>query len=391
MSKAPKPAKAGRKKSLFVQKIHCPYCFELVHPGDCPIVCGRDGAVLEAAPKGMQRLRSRFRIKPLTGPIYTQVQARRQCPNPRCLKLWPTAYELTENHIIAILGSHGAGVTTSHAVLIHELRQSRVLQAIGATAFSPIDDDTERHYSVYESLYQEKRVFQGTVPAQLKGGVDDPLIFQLHFPASSGRKQARTVNLFFYDPATEDVQEEAKLVEFVRFIFHASAMLLLADPLGVPAFKKAIDPIHHYLISGERPENFFSRVIRIYERYHGGQPIALPLAITVPKSDFLEAFDPGRRSIFFAKPAYEDPAAPKRRWLEEFEKVGQDVQRLLTTTGETALLLWGNHQKRVSYFATALTGHPPTPGTADYPAIEPIRVLEPLLWILWQLGVIEIK
>lgn len=371
-------------------KQRCPYCFELIHPGDCAIFSERDGTVVAPAPQGLKQLISRFRIEDLTGPFYTLRQSVRQCPN--CSHPWPRGYEFSENHIIAILGSRAAGVSTSIPILIQELRKSQILQALGAISFSAIDQSTEASYEAsYGSLLRDKQVLPPTQP----GFPPEPLIYQLRFATGSSGKRARTVNLLFYDAATEDVEKVIALLACSRFIFHASAVIFLADPTGMPGIRNHINQEHHqlYPYPAEQPEALFNRVVGLYDQYHGGKPfsIPLPLAITIPKSDFLEAFDPGRRSVLFAKPAYTDPAAPRRRWLEEFEKVNSEVRRVLNATGETALLHWSTTLKRAHFFAIAPTGHPPNRETATYPAIEPIRVLEPLLWILWQLGVIEIK
>jgi hypothetical protein len=104
------------------------------------------------------------------------------------------------------------------------------------------------------------------------------------------------------------------------------------------------------------------------------------------KSDLLQHLQrPGQTYTFLHEPApgqYID--------LKDHQTVEREVKDILEQYGDRPLLSVANAFSHVGLFAVAPTGHPPN-DKGIYPAVEPIRCLDPLLWILWKLKFIDAR
>jgi hypothetical protein len=364
------------------EKVLCPFCFKRYHPSECAVVSGLDGSELLPARTKMKEFFRKVMGQPLGGDLYDRLP-RYQCPNPACLKVWPKDVELAENHIIAIVGATCAGITTYITSLIHALMSIQpAQQAMGVLRIGPLSEDVEKAYSFYhEELIVNHRAFMGTVPALLKGGIDPPLIYRLHFPP--GAVVRRPVYLYFYEKGGY-ITEEQSLVEYSKYLFHASAIIFLADPFCMPNIKKHIHKAYWPMMVGRtHPADILYNLVKLYESRLRAK-LTISIAVTVSKSDMLRFADPNKQTCLFDTPGYcrPDIAGPLRRqeWEQEWQRVDQDTRRILQLCGEGQHFAWLEPYEKVSFFAMAATGHPPTPGTCDYPGFDPIRVLDPLLW-----------
>jgi energy-coupling factor transporter ATP-binding protein EcfA2 len=362
-------------------KVTCPYCFQEAHPNECAIVSGVDGRVLKEAPKGLMR----FPTGP--HPLPSDLLPRYQCPNQQCLKAWPDGIDQTDNHFIALVGTPACGKSTYLAMLLDTLAHFEGVQrAMGVASVAPSTEDDERRYAPFrDSLIKDHRPFQGTVP--VREGIEEPVIYRLDF--APGKSKRRPLYLYFYDISGEDMAEEKNAVQYAQCFSHASAIILLADPFAMPNVHKFIHKSYYpSVLPQTNPSEVLFRVVELYER-RVRHKLNIPLAIAFSKSDLLRVFDPHTQSSLFVTPNYYHPAYDQPLQVKELEQTSADVQKLLQTVGDTDLVTWTAQFPKVGFFAVSATGWPPNPGTYDYPDVVPLRVLDPVLWVLLQLGVIQ--
>jgi hypothetical protein len=366
-------------------RVLCPYCFGTYYPHECAIVSELDGSILKAPPKGLAKLRQQFgEPLPLGGDLYDK-RPRYQCPG--CARNWPEGIELAENHIIAVIGGTGAGVHTYLAVAIDQLlNNKRIQQAIGVLRIKAASAKVERyHLSHHEALIKQQEVLAATPPAAMMGGPADPLIYCIEFPHNA----RKPVYLYFYPAANEDMVLEANSLEYARFMFHASGIIMMADPYAMPNMRKYIHPqFYPPVLPITSPSEILLQVIHLYETRLRAK-LNIPIAVTISKSDMVQFADPQRRSSLFATPSYLNPQLSSRIQRQDLEAVREHVRKLLELYGDADLVSLSEMYEQVGYFAVAATGWPPDFRIQQYPDIDPIRVLDPLLWILWKLGVIE--
>ncbi len=373
------------------RKLTCPLCFESFHPGNCPIVSQKPatyGTVLKPAPAGsISKIISRFWITKPTGRKYALELATRRCPH--CSKHLPSNIERADNYIIALVGGNYSGKSHYIAVLIDQLKQMQ--QVVGASVLEEnqtIEDTYKRDY--YDPLFNKQTMFAGTI----QGREYNPLVYTLDFSVNQNSSRSRPVNLIFYDVAGEDIAQHVRMVDYARFVLHANAIIFLADPLTMPAIENRILPTYRKpnLAIIRRSSEVLAWVVQQYERFHGTEGrVSIPVAITLSKSDLLQYIKRQPQWAFFTSPAYSDLHDGGRPRRQDFDAVNSDVVELLTNYGDPALLQLRPKFENAHFFAVSATGWPADPQTGQFPAIDPIRVLDPLLWVLSELEIIRIE
>lgn len=378
-------------------KIRCPYCREKFHPGDCAIVSTTNrGKVLRQAPTPgtMEYRKSRTWIEELTGPEYTAELARRECPH--CGKLLFEGIETCENINIAIVGDTSSGKTHYIAVLIDQLKRGTLIQnGNGTVRLMHLNKYTSETYMdrYYRPILQERSVVPGTA----KGMYDaagkpirsEPLVYQLAMDESSSG--TRAINLLLYDISGEDVADHIALVQFGEHVLRADAIIYLADPFAMMNLRQQL-PGHLQSsspVTQRTAHEVLSTVMFRLEQYNKirpGEEISIPTAIVLSKSDLLQYTIPRSEQPKFwlmYKPTYDG-----RAHIEHLKRIDQEVRYCLQMYGENALLQISRRFLDVSFFAISATGNAPD-GNGKYSRIEPLRCLDPFIWVLWKLGYIQ--
>ncbi|GCE31233.1 hypothetical protein KDA_67170 [Dictyobacter alpinus] len=370
-------------------KVVCPSCGTDFYPGSADIVSGLNpNNVMQTAPThNVLKVLSRFWITATKGRKYTRQLAGRQCPNTDCKRVLPYNIERAKSYTIAIIGDGSAGKSHYIASCIHLLKQRQALQLIGCSRIVG--------WGKTEAIYQSKfyqPVFGNLQPIPLtpraRSEINEPLIYELIFKKEAWWKPAKSVNLFFYDASGEDLAEQDRMVQYSSYVLNASAIIFLADPLTMPNIVKALPSD---LKPGAIRERSSSEVLnRITETFRMGQgldagaSIDIPVAIALSKADLLKYVV---RSQEATTQFLRETTSTNRLNTADFATINEEVQKLILRVGDKVLVQSSELFNTASFFAVSATGWAPDKG--KYPAIEPLRCLDPLLWILWKLNVIE--
>jgi hypothetical protein len=305
------------------------------------------------------------------------------------------------NHrVIAVIGARDAGKTHFIAVLINELRK-RAPQLMSATLSSQ-GDETRNLYAqyYYSPLYEKKTLLPPTDRALRNPLVRKPLFYRLEFnrhlswlPAIRWR---RAVNLVFFDAAGEDITEERTLSLHCRYVWNAAALVFLLDPLS-------FEGVYHRLQGearastqreGGSPLDNVDRLVDVLEKHGGlapGKPVQMPVAFTLTKLDALaprpnEPNEPepliDAKSPLLQPGTHEQGVEP-----DEFERITHEVRSHIGSWQHGLLGHLDKKFPKAGFFAVSSLGSPPNGTSAPTPA--PLRVEDPLLWILWRLGYVQ--
>jgi hypothetical protein len=365
-----------------LRKNVCPICGEDYYPGNCAIV-SNSGQVLQEAHTGFL---ARAFVTPLEGRKLIKARAQRQCPY--CGGRLPPNDDYVKNYTIAIVGDSVSGKSHYLASCIHQLKQDHALQVIGCSSVIGQGNTDENYYNTYYlPIYLNRQKILATQP----GIRYDPLIYELVFPERSALQPAKTVNLLFYDSSGEDIIEQNNMVVYSQYILNASAIIFLADPMQMPGVVKAL-PNHLKptpdLVRRLTTSEVLNRVLETFkrsQRIRPGQKLKTPIAITVSKSDLLKFVAKGRQSPLFLN----DNVYANQLDLPKFDYISNEVQAFLYSAGDRVLLRSSELFEDVCFFAVSATGWPPDDQGA-FPPLEPVRCLDPLVWALWRLGIINV-
>lgn len=366
----------------------CPACFNEIYLGECRILSGKtSGKVLKTPSKGWF---SRMHVEPLDGRAYTLELARRECP--ACLYLLPPNIERVPSITLVVVGDNLSGKSHYIASLIYQLKTEWLTNATGFARFSCLTQDVEQYYirEYFEPLFTQQRVLQKTNLAT--NPYAKPLIYNLTV-GQSRRHPTTEANLIIYDAAGEDFVSEARLVEFSGFVLNTTAFIFVADPFTMtpifqffpPDLQDNLRPVFS-LLRGSRAAERLSDIISVYERFHkepkGASLPNTPIAVMVSKSDLFKSFNPPDMYRFMTNPSY-----GKGIDLQDIDTVDGEVRQLLQKYQQGDLLRATDRFKRLKFFATSSTGAPPDEN-GQLAHVEPCRCLDPVLWILHQLGII---
>ncbi len=365
-------------------KCTCPSCFNEIDLADCRILSGRtSGKVLKDRPKGM--LAHVRKIEPLHGQYYTLELAHRECPE--CGYLLPENIENVPSIILVVVGDVFSGKSHYIASFIHQLKTEWTSNSSGFARFICLTQDIEKIYirDYFEPLFTHQKVLHQTQVGTSQYA--HPLIYKL--ATNSSPKRLTTVaNLMIYDTSGEDFEDESRLVNVARFALNTNAFIFIADPFTMQPFFSTLSPTMQTVIRGRRAAERLSYIISMYERYRGrgegGSLPDVPIAVMVSKSDmFKPPIQPKNYSFMSNPPNYGNGID-----LNDLNIVDFEVRELLKTYHQSDLFAATHMFRRIKFFATSATGESPD-ANGDFAHIEPIRCLDPVLWILHQLGIIR--
>lgn len=366
---------------LYIKR-RCPKCLKEFYPGDCQIVSGINGNVLKDAPKGAKQHLSRIKPEPLTGK-YVLDLAYRRCPNPQCGYQLPSNIESVENINIAIIGDVSAGKTHFIAVLIHLIQQGLFHKADSFAALNCLTKNVEAEYNrdVIRPLFQDR---QSPPKTRMATEIPAPLIYQLNI-SPTPRHPERRVNLILWDAAGEDFVERERLVLFTPYVLNADAIIFLADPMSMDSIHEALPPFLQRRQVLRKSAEVLSTAVELIRSYRGAGKMSIPIAITLAKSDLLKHMTTLEKPYYFLqRPVYNGTLN-----LRDWDMVDQEVRKLLFDYNENMLVMTTGNFTKVRFFAVSATGYTPDRNNI-YPAIEPCRCLDPLLWLLYELDILHI-
>lgn len=378
----------------------CPYCFEQPQVADCPVVASvavptpaatkkalnRDGRILQICKGVLQRIWSPSR--PGSAPAQSLVT--RQCPH--CGGVLPHHLDDLDNEFVGIVGGSFSGKSHYIASLVRQIEQERALDAFGCVDFYPLVPKLSQDYvqRYYAPLYQRKEVIPEAQPV---AGSAEPLVYGLVFQRRKVSPRVKQINLILLDVAGDDLLDpQTKNEQLMRYIAGASGLVFLVDPFTIPALAEWI-PMH--LRRGEVGLESFrvlDAIAYVWQHYRGtraGQALPLPAAITLTKSDLLRYLvgNTGTRAAFLGRPNY----AGGYQALQ-LPQVNEEVKEVLQRYDGGGVLAKGALFRQTGYFAVSATGCAPDYGQnpPKFRFVQPTRCVDPLIWLLIQLKVIEV-
>lgn len=408
----------------------CLYCFERFHLSRAPLrdispkAVGQEDEVLanffgipprtmgpvHPAPTGSSfwsRLGRRFYIPP------EQPDERRICPH--CHIFLPNKVangELT-SEMVAIVGARSSGKSNYFGVLI-KLLQKRYANEVG---FDILDVDTyipAQGQVSSNKLYQERygqhlfgidpKAVGQTFPVEtVKGTSQDPripLIYMLRFSKQLHQfftapfKHKIPIYLAFYDACGEEMLDKAVMEQFYRFIRRATGIIFLIDPFQYPGLYRQLpaEVQKQIPLIGTEPADVVDIVVRLFherERVRADSKIAVPVAFVLTKSDLLKHID---KAIHPGSPIARDSHHTGGFDAPDSQELSREVMQCIANWESSELVDKAkSFFHDYSFFAMSALGGQPDDGTNRLKTLSPLRVIDPLVWLLWRRGYLSLR
>ena len=275
--------------------------------------------------------------------------------------------------VFAITGQARAGKSVFFTCLIHHMRN--VLPKYFTCHCTSVDAQTGR---MFKHGLATPLLENGILPisALLKECPDMPLVFSF----SIGGEEPCEVNIVFFDPAGDsscmDIHNQ--------LMKSAKGVMLLVDPLSIPVFGKDLaeknDPDFDPLFFTEPVDDMGIMLLE--------HAVGMPIAVVLTKTDLLRAIahDGGHfdrlSAVFenFMHDGYFD--------LSEYEEIDTEIHDFLSDVCPNFFnALKKRYGSNLGFFGVSALGEKPVAGHVS--RVIPVRIAEPLLWLLYSTGLIS--
>lgn len=357
-----------------MDKIVCPYCFATTSKHLLHLRCQETCPTVEVfppsrrCPHGSEPVRSRF------------------CPE--CSGKLEYDYLNTEGRTIALIGASSAGKSTYIGVLVHELR-NKVGAAFNGMSLEFVGDQSRQRYEQDFGGPLYRKGLAPNMTMRVRRDLLPPaLLLTLKFPQPRrfGRASAiKPAMMTFFDTAGEDVDRGEDIGRLARYLDSAEGIILLVDPLQIPGVSASV-PGGAGGVGAAEQSKVVTLLAALLREQRGLPPtkrIKTPLAIALSKTDALNGMFPEHSPL---RRRHEHPGAyddsdgrhvhdEVRAWLQHWH--GAEFDNIVA-----------NNFSDYRYFGLSALGTPPDGRTLSAAGVHPLRVEDPLLWLLARFNLI---
>lgn len=312
---------------------------------------------------------------------------------PHCHNELPTYFHKAQSHIISIIGARASGKTHYITVLINELMKNGYKLKISTLPQDVGEDRNEVTTKRYQRLYKNPLINNKEELTKTAESTQAyyPLIYQISSD-KKGWNKMKSLYLAFYDTAGESFNDSQAVKKFANYVNNSSGIIFLLDTFQVPPVKKALEAKGLRVPSngGVEFRDVLTQLLGSFlkEGVVKNNAISkIPMALTFSKidevikkgllNDDLQDFIIRKNSEYLEKEIFSK---------EELEEVSNDMRSLLTIWEQKDFIveverIFSKH----AYFGVSALGSTPVGGKLNE-ELKPHRVLDPLLWILDNIG-----
>lgn len=407
----------GSKESTPVKppfySIVCPYCFEKFDPEEVVFrathIRDDDEAFMERIDDKLSKWRKRFNmgesyehavIDPNTIPdesrIYSEnvlvgivdrhgeTSRRRLCPH--CHNELPVVAGKIPSNIISIVGASQVGKSVFIASLVHTLLNSTAANFDAACV--PLTPDVSRRFKdrFSDPIFNRGQMVSATDPNEQM----EPFIFQFKFKD----EKKEPLMLVFFDVAGEGMTRRDYMELQAAHIKNSAGIMLLVDPLQIKTIREKIR-----LNQGEEQGEFSERydepmdvVSSLYENFIAHEPngkTSIPTAVVLTKSDMLQYLkEDDSEYIRSNSNVFRNISHKQFLNTNEFENINGEIERFLEKVDRPFKGAVDVYFIKKAFFAISSLGSNPVNRQLSG-VVTPIRVDEPFVWLLNQLGFVD--
>lgn len=300
----------------------------------------------------------------------------RICPNCKCQI--PFDQENQKNIFYAIAGVRGCGKTHYMTVLIDRMKELSNefewnIQGIG---------DTEEIYrtNYYNPLFKNHTTLEGTDPLSIRKDYD-VLSYRLKL------KNGKTIYLHFIDTAGEDVRDIRGTSAIGNYLSYAQGLIYIIDPTICDGVSDVVGSGHGADEDTDYISTFNSicQTIRSFNRIGDKKKIPIPLAIVMAKVDVLLREPKSQEemsALLGPESAINKPRVKGRFDEENSYAIDQEIRGYIGKYSSGQINQAAESEFKVSrFFGVSALGKDPEGKRID--KIEPLRVEDPILWLIY--------
>lgn len=391
-----------------MRRLICPYCFERIHRSQLVFRClNPDPAKCSPEPDTLLANYQRLNTPPKLGRVFPASGSFWRRPRvveclcgvktskllcPFCHNDLPRQFGATDVHTIALIGAKETGKSHYIAVLVNELT-NRIGMAFNAS-LNALDEETIRRYrqDFRRWIYVDKMTIPATITARQQGST---VRYPLNYRFSIKRRRWFPFNglhvssLAFFDTAGEDLDNIDRMSTETKYLANSDGIIFLLDPLQIPSVRHLLTNQTVLPQENTDPMEIVGRAATLIRDLRGLGPtdkIDIPVALAFSKIDVVRPlFDPG-------SPVHHASSHNGKFDRVDGEQMSENMRAHLSQWVGGGLDLFMQHNfEKYSYFGVSSLGSQPDQQGRLSSGVAPFRVEDPLLWILFKLGVVQGK
>ena len=307
---------------------------------------------------------------------------RRICPY--CHNLLPKFYGKNEIKFMSVIGITSSGKTVYLSQLIDNLEDD--LDKVGCSVI----------YSKEATDFRKKHIIRRGYPLPVGTVVRfiPPLYFTIQRPG-------RSVTLVTYDIAGEACADAEQVATYGKFIKNSDAIMMLIDPGQFKGLHASLESTTVQMSSDDSKASPTTVISAIHNAFMGvsSEQSPIPMATIISKSDVLMNLtdNSGDVLIPYQSMVRQDVTQTMNRSFNaaEYSNIEADITSMIISQYPALHTTITNNFARYGYFAVSALGCDVEEisdgsGTSWAPISDPIplRIEEPIFWILRQWGVI---
>lgn len=368
------------------KKFICPYCYEKHTEKECKYTCsytikttlGVKSCKYDEGHKENGLIKDKF------------IGKCKKCHEAKLFMYCPTKHEQGknweiperargDNFSIALIGAKQSGKSNYIAVLVNEIKKKMARSMECALMFCNQDTSDAYQNTYYKPLYESATTVKGT-----DANVDSkPLIYSIDFfdGKSKSHKIKNSITLSLYDTAGENLDKESTMLCNNQYIANANGIIVLLDPLQIPAVRKKLEGKMELPEKNSDITDILSRVIEIIRaRKKVKGSIDIPIALAFTKMDVLARYDIIPQESCLRE---ESEHLSRGAFIQsDFEATGLDIEALLENFMADEVVQFLKSFSSYACFGLSALGENPVGGVKLSGDPNPVRVLDPLLWLL---------
>ena len=309
---------------------------------------------------------------------------------PYCHNNLPSQFGSTDVHTIALIGAKESGKSHYIAVLVNELT-NRIGMAFNAS-LNALDEQTIRRYreDFRRYVYVDRVTIPTTASARQQGSsVRYPLTYRFSIKRRSWLPfdGLRVSSLVFFDTAGEDLNDIDLMSTDTKYLANSDGIIFLLDPLQIPAVRHQLAQTTNLPLENTDPQDIVGRaamLIRQMRQMNPTQKITTPVALAFSKIDVV------RRLFEADSPVHQASLHSGHFDVVDGEQMSDSMRAYLSQWIGAGFDLFMQHNfENYSYFGVSSLGSQPDRNGGLASGVAPFRVEDPLLWILYKLGIVQ--
>lgn len=394
--------------------ITCPYCYNKFENDDVEYQCENIERSVDGTPKCPEEADERFNdhwgipvesrhfFKGKPFGLFSSEPKPSKCDKcgkqssrfvcPHCHNWLPTDMIKDGAEIISIVGAPNSGKTVYFFNLMRQLQIKASSLGISVTVQDEGPDPTKKTSVIYNGMVK-KMYEDNELPPKtpvIEGERPIPLIFKVS-NKKAGKKGGKSIYIVFYDTPGEAFQDREQMDRMADHVSNSAGILLFIDPYNIKKLTGTLQSAsEEEIVTGSELENenvLNSLLQKVNRKESEDKPFAIVFSKIDAVLDGLSAERAGGLSTILDLDRNSSFLKTKKFNLSEIDQISNALEEMSEEWDVEYIKSQVNEkykEENIKMFAVSSLGSQPKDSRITN--LNPYRVMDPLIWILYKIG-----